>query len=636
MSGIFGIFNLDGRPVQRRDLDPMLATLERRGPDGSGMWIDGPVGLGHAMLRTTPESLREQPPVVNRRGDLVITADVRLDNRAELIDALGLRGRPAETIGDQELILTAYARWGEVCPARLLGAFAFAIWDKRKRTLFCARDHFGVKPFLYHHAPGEQFAFGSAARIVLASARTSRRINEARIADYLVGGLEGVDKTSTFYQQVFRFPPAHWITVTAGGVSRQRYWNLDPSREIRYRTEAEYTEAFREAFTQAVQDRLRSPSTPAFMMSGGMDSTAIVGVARDLAARNGGGPLPIFSAVSAEGTDCDETRCINAMLRLDGLQATTVRPDQLADAAPDLDYLLRRTDNLYDAELISVPLPLYSAAHRQGVKVMVDGVFGDNVVALGDGYISFLLRQGQWRNAVTEARGFSALYPTYASPWKLLYRSSRAAYLSPLLRRLAPAAVIAARGRRRDQGLIRASIIDPAFARRVDVRGRLRMERTNTNPAPPRTLREATAHMLDAPFMTVALERYDRVASMLSIEPRHPFLDKRLVEFSLALPWEQKMHKGQSKVALRNAVAGLLPAEVLAGGKWAHLAWSFLQSWSLVEQDRIEEVMQNRLERIGEYARTAVVRQAHQSYWQTRAPTAWMNLWRAVTLMLWL
>jgi asparagine synthase (glutamine-hydrolysing) len=127
MSGIVGIYNLDDQPVERTDVKRMVATLERRGPDGSGLWCQGAVGLGHTMLWNTPESLHEQLPLINTGGDMVITADARIDNRDELIHILGFGGRDRSQIGDSELILAAYERWGEECPARLVGDFAFAI-----------------------------------------------------------------------------------------------------------------------------------------------------------------------------------------------------------------------------------------------------------------------------------------------------------------------------------------------------------------------------------------------------------------------------------------------------------------------------------------------------------------------------
>ena len=166
MSGIIGIHYLDGRPVDRENLTKMVDILAHRGPDGADIWVDGCVGLGHRMLWTTPESLIEKLPLENQRGDLVITADARIDNRDELIAALQINNRPSDKVVDSELILAAYEKWGEDCPEHLLGDFAFAIWDERRELLFCARDHFGVKPFYYYFA-NNTFAFGSEIKALL-------------------------------------------------------------------------------------------------------------------------------------------------------------------------------------------------------------------------------------------------------------------------------------------------------------------------------------------------------------------------------------------------------------------------------------------------------------------------------------
>src|SRR5262245_20600165 len=161
----------------------MVASVAHRGPDASGSWCQGAVGLGHRMLWTTPESLSEKLPLANQAGDLAITADARIDNRDELTAALGLP--PHSGVTDSMLILLAYEHWGEHCPEKLLGDFAFAIWDGRKRVLFCARDHFGVKPFYYCHS-GRLFAFASEIKALLSLPEVPRRLNEVRVADYLV------------------------------------------------------------------------------------------------------------------------------------------------------------------------------------------------------------------------------------------------------------------------------------------------------------------------------------------------------------------------------------------------------------------------------------------------------------------
>jgi len=137
MSGIFGLTYRQGRPVSTSVLEEMSACLAHRGPDGAAIWVGDTVGLGHRRLATTPESLHEQLPLTNRRGDLTITADVRLDNRAELMSEIGLAHGPSDAITDSEIVLAAYERWGEASPEHLLGDFAFAIWDERRGQLFC-------------------------------------------------------------------------------------------------------------------------------------------------------------------------------------------------------------------------------------------------------------------------------------------------------------------------------------------------------------------------------------------------------------------------------------------------------------------------------------------------------------------
>ena len=183
MSGICGAWSYEGElPVSGQ----VLSLLERRGPDRTGSWSDGPIALGHTLLATTPEAQKELLPLTDPVSGCSITADVRLDNRDELIAALDLSGEPGE-IGDGELILRSYLKWDDECPTHLLGDFAFAIWDSRAERLFCARDHMGMRQLIYYHIPGKLFAFASEADALVADPRVPNQINHGRIADYLDG-----------------------------------------------------------------------------------------------------------------------------------------------------------------------------------------------------------------------------------------------------------------------------------------------------------------------------------------------------------------------------------------------------------------------------------------------------------------
>ena len=150
MSGIVAVYYLDGRPADRGSVSAMLDAAAYRGPDGLNSWIDGPVALGHAMLRTTPEAMGESQPLVDEQAGLALTMDGRVDNRDELKDLLERQGLRPVGNTDAEIVLRAYQCWGEESPAKILGDFAFALWDGRKRQLFCARDFASVQPFFYY------------------------------------------------------------------------------------------------------------------------------------------------------------------------------------------------------------------------------------------------------------------------------------------------------------------------------------------------------------------------------------------------------------------------------------------------------------------------------------------------------
>jgi len=194
MSGIAGLLRTDGGPVGRHEAERMITALAHRGPDGVGTWNAGPAALAHAALWTTPQARRARQPLVDDAG-YVITADARLDNRRDLLAELGPTDRAPGAVSDAELILRAYVRWGEDCAPKLIGDFAFAIWDISRRRLFCARDHIGVKPFYYHATP-TLFLFASEIKALLTSPAVPYRLDPQRVADHLAGFFD--DRVSTF------------------------------------------------------------------------------------------------------------------------------------------------------------------------------------------------------------------------------------------------------------------------------------------------------------------------------------------------------------------------------------------------------------------------------------------------------
>ncbi|HEX2914864.1 MAG TPA: asparagine synthase-related protein [Chloroflexia bacterium] len=283
MSGIVGIVNLDGAPVERGLLERLTGYLAFRGPDRQEVWQEGSVGFGHTLLRTTPEGWFEQQPF-SLDGESWITADARVDGRTELIERLGLEeGLKLKEINDAELILRAYLKWGEECVAHLIGDFAFAIWDGRKQKLFCARDQFGVKLFYYARV-GNCLIFSNTLNCIRQHPLVSERLNEQAIGDFLLFDMN-YNLETTFFSDIQRLPGGHVLSLTRDGTfSTRRYWTLPVPEPVRYKRDSEYIEHFKEVMGQAVGDRLRNETEKVgIMLSGGLDSNTITATALDLA-----------------------------------------------------------------------------------------------------------------------------------------------------------------------------------------------------------------------------------------------------------------------------------------------------------------------------------------------------------------
>lgn len=550
MSGICGILRLDGGPPD--GIAAMLDKLATRGPDGSRLWQAGPAALGHAALHATPESLHETLPLTHAESGCSITADLRLDNREELIAALALPAR-GRVVGDGEIVLHAYLRWGEDCPGHLLGDFAFVIHDARRCLMFGARDQTGMKQLIHAHVPGRVFAFASEPEAVIRAAGIPRRINEARIADFLEDYLEAVDYTSTFFEGVFRLPPAHRFMMTRDRFTVSRYWTLEPGPELELSGTSDHAEAFLDTFRQAVRARLRVAGPVGSMLSGGMDSGSVVAVAARELLADGRGPLHTFSCLGPDPEKCVETRtALAAIAGVPGLEPHLADYMRLGPYMDDLARLMRDVAEPFDAHMV-LPRMAYLMARRAGLRVVLDGVGGDNVLS-SSGRLTRLIRSGRWVTAWRESAGM-------AHYW----RGRRQWFLRPAIRQ-AMVPDVARKIRRRWQDWREddapdGDLLCPVFASEVGLAARKRALR-HLRPAALAPAAIARAGAITGTYEIVGRERYDRVASEQGIEPRDPFHDRRVIELALRLPDAQLGGGGWHKMILRQAMDGLLPDEV--------------------------------------------------------------------------
>jgi asparagine synthase (glutamine-hydrolysing) len=564
MSGIVGVCHWDGRAVDSAVLVDMLDTLAHRGSDGRSVWCSGPVGLGHRLMRSTPEAAHESLPDAVTFPDLVITADARIDNRDELLAVLEVPRVTDRPITDSQLILAAYQRWGTACASRLTGDFAFAVWDARNRWFYCARDHAGVRPLYYHRVRHGPFVFASEIKAIFRMADVPRRLNESRVADYLISAYRAPEET--FYLDVSRLPAGHWMVVDQDVCRVEQFWAPDASREIRYRSDEAYAEAFLEIFTEAVRCRLRGPGPVAAMLSGGLDSSSIVGVARDLLRVDGRAPLNTFSSVFDELPTCDESRYIRAVLSAGGCVPHLVSFDHASHTpVSEMRSVVKDHDEPVFIPNAAQPRQLLSRIRDANVRVVLDGHGGDEIVSHGHGYLKELARAHSWVKLVRELQGVArsgkgsllTLLPSYV-----------AFGLAPAIgeRPIRVAKRLWRAGRSRDQTrpshavVSPLDVVDAGLARRTNLADRYRAMRREASSF--HSERQEHWKTVSRGSQPAALQALNTEGNAYSLELRFPFWDRRLVEFCLGLPAEQKRSGGWGRMILRRSMAGILPREV--------------------------------------------------------------------------
>ncbi len=402
MSGICGIVTFDGTPVDARALSLMAEAAAYRGTDGIRYWCNQGIGLGNLACTITPESLREEQPLTNADGSLVLTADARIDNREDLIRTLSAGGRvPCIDPTDAELILAAYERWGRDCPGHLIGDFAFAIWDEKAQALIAARDPMGMRSLCYRLEP-RQLLFATEASQILELPSVPARIFEPAVCAHLAGPY--VRPEWTFYEGIDRLPPAHALEVTRSGCRAWRYWDIDPASRIIYSNEGQYAEHLRDLFTEAVRCRVRSVKPVGIMLSGGMDSGSVASVAGWLHAGEEAGTYPLVRAYSwafKELRDCDERHISSGITQHYGIPETGILADNLW---PLRDYPRNVPDR--DDPFIWPYEPLINqtlaAAQSDGTGLVMTGERGDEMVGAWIFDHCGLFRAGRWRTLASE------------------------------------------------------------------------------------------------------------------------------------------------------------------------------------------------------------------------------------------
>jgi asparagine synthase (glutamine-hydrolysing) len=508
------------------------------------------VALGHRRLSIIDLSDAGHGPMSTGDGLLWITYNGEVYNFEAVRKELERAGHRFVSATDTEVILAAYREWGPDCLRRLHGMFAFVLLDRERRRLFCARDRFGIKPLYYCVLPDGLIAFTSEIKQFTALPGFTAEMNKARAYDYLAWAV--TDHTDeTLFHGVYQLRPGESLELAIDAAGRRppggrlhstRWYQLKAKPFAG--TFEQASSAFRERFTSAVSEHLRSDVPVGSCLSGGLDSSSVVCTMSRLL---GGAARQMTFSSRSEDDRLDEGPYIEEAVRAAGVEGHDVWPT--ADALfSSLDELVRQQDEPFGSSSVFAQSEVFALAKRHGATVMLDGQGADEQLAgyrtfLGPSYAD-LFRHGRALDLLRSMAGARSLQ-------RLSYLWSAQSLADTLL----PEQL-----RQSARRMFGHASSEPDW---LDI-GRLDVEACDPYAPRARSVNDLSLAQLTRTNLQMLLRWEDRSSMLHSVEARVPFLDHTLVEFTLGLPTEYKLSAGLTKRVLRRAMEGMVPAPILA------------------------------------------------------------------------
>jgi asparagine synthase (glutamine-hydrolysing) len=558
MTALAGFWDFDGQPGAGQNCARMLGAQTLYGPHASDSWDAGRIALGRNLYRILPEDIHDAQPLTGGDGRFVLIADLRLDNRDELIRELQVPPERARTLADSAILLAAWERWQETCFDHLVGDYAFALWDARAARLVLARDPLGARPLHYRHCAGFT-AFASMPKGLHALPQIPREPDEERIAEYLA--LLPETGPQSFFKNVSRVEAGHVVEITASGLTTRRHWEPQRTRP-RLASAGDYAEGLRHHFDQAVRAQLRGAGTAVGAhLSAGFDSSAVAASAA-IQMASSGGKVIAFTSVPREGF---RGKAPGSRLADEGPIAA-----KTAALYPNIEHVLihgtgrspfddlDRIFYLFDRPQLNLCNAVWlhaidDAARARNLGVLLTGAMG-NLSISHDGMtlLPQLIRTGHWLRWFRE--GTAVVRKRHMRPLAMLNQSFGPYTPVPLwtwLNRTFNG---------RSVGVRQYSAIRTERLEELDIAGRARARALDLSYRP------RSDGFADRLWSLRRMDRGNQNKGVLGgwgLDQRDPTTDRRLLEFSLSVPEEQFLVNGEPKALTRRAFAGRLPPEVL-------------------------------------------------------------------------
>jgi len=564
MGAIAGIYHIQGEPIPADSSELMMSALSKYPADQSAAWQQDRIMLvGHAQWITDHAALEILPYYDPKRG-LAITADAIIDNRDELMDQLQVPHSERSCMTDSEILLRAYEKWSERMAERLVGDFAFAIWDERKQLLFGARDFSGART-LYYHNDGQRFSFCTMMTPLFALPYIHKELNERWLAEFLAirGVFEPPDTSTTVYSHIQQIPPSHSFIITQNQLRISRYDSLANIQPLRLRSSGEYEEAFREVFHRAVTSRLRRSSLHVGAhLSGGLDSGSVASfAARALLQENR--PLHTFSYIPEGGFEdwtpkhrfADERPLICQTVQFVGNIKDYYLDFKGHSPFTEIDDWLDIMESPYKFFDNSFWLRgIYKQAQQRRIGVLLNGARGNYSISWGPAidYYARLMKKFNWLHLTREVKQYSRNVGVGRKQlYTILYRKA----FPSLVRSKEPVSTSDF-----------PQLINSGFAESTGIHDKLQdpsfVGIGSTDDLPSDPLEARIQHFNRVNMWTATGSSSCKLSQRYSVWSHDPTNDLRVIRFCLGTPIEQFVHSGMDRALIRRSTEGWLPDSI--------------------------------------------------------------------------
>lgn len=578
MSAIAGIYNsYNEEPVAIEHINGMMKDLEKFPTDDIQLWQKGPVFLGCHAQWITPESTGEQLPFYDSERKCAITADCIIDNREELFEALQVPREDQKTIPDSLLILLAYYKWGEDCPKFLIGDYAFMIWDEKAQKFFGARDPSGYRT-LYYYKDNNHFVFCTTIEPILTLPYISKKLNENWLAEYLAitGMIDTIEAKQTPYMNIKQLQPFHSLTLSNNNFKFKKYGSFYSGKRLELKSSNEYVEAFQEVFTKSVKSRIRTIHLVGSQLSGGLDSSSVVGYAANLL-KGQNKKLHTLSYKPPE----------------DFVDYTSKRymPDESPFIKKTVNFIGGISDHYYDfkdrssyteiepyLEIMEMPYKffensfwlrgIFEEASKKGIGILLNGDKGNSTISWGSAidYYAVLLKRLKWYQLVRELHLYSQ--KVGGARLRLIPVLSRNAF--PVFNK-----------QQKDQlSNNHAVFINQTFAKKMDVYSKLRAFGMDHSGwiATPDVYKQRKLTFENMYPWNSGNTLITKLSLRYKMWKRDPTNDLRVVRFCLSLPEDQYVQGGMDRALIRRSTKDVIPDQIrlnqrvkgIQGADWIH------------------------------------------------------------------